>query len=152
LPDDWTLPAEWRRWTHIHFEATDEAIDRSARRFHIHHRKPGREAKFRAAGGSWFHAWQMWCCAERNFAPRTDGIPRLGNAEQLKANQRLTVQKFVESGGKHWWGSGPRPGEPGCRIPLDILAEFGFAPTDATVLEFPRRSRSTTVVPKQATN
>jgi hypothetical protein len=152
LPDDWTLPADWRRWTRIHFKATDEVVTRSAARFHARYRRPGWEAKIRDAG-SWFAAWQMWCYRERDFTRRTNDQPAAGaddDAALVREDERRKLRAFVEKG---FWPAifGSRPDEPGCRIPPDILAEFGLGPvlspaagplggatTNATVIEFRR--------------
>jgi hypothetical protein len=146
LPDDWTLPTEWRRWTHIHFKATDDAITRSAARFHTYYRRPGWEAKIRDAG-SWIAAWKMWCHRERDFIRRTiDQVPGAdSHASLVREDQRRTVRAFVGMG---FWPAifGPRPDEPGCRIPPDILAEFGFGP----VIGGPTVCRSPTGIARAA--
>ena len=42
---------------------------------------------------------------------------------------RFMVQRFMDQG--DWEARGPEPGKPGCPVPSDILAEFGFsAPGD----------------------
>jgi hypothetical protein len=126
LPENWTLRTDWHQWAKATFDATDDAITKAALKFHAHS-----AAKPRSAD-AWFKAWQKWCMNERGFHLRTNDVGAAADkAARVREHEHLKVKAFVESGGKRWpLPFGPRPDEPGCTIPPDILAKFGFGRAD----------------------
>jgi hypothetical protein len=115
LPHGWSLPMEWRDWTNGNFNATAEALGRSARKFHFC------KAEDTHSASGWLKAWQLWCHSEHSFAIRSTG----GNAPATSGLPdeawRVHVQGFRKSG--YWHPHlGPNPDQPGCRAPAQILA------------------------------
>jgi hypothetical protein len=86
-------------------------------------------AKPDGLSADWEASWRRWLDRATQFAsrrePQTDRIQRewAPSEEPWPMRVRVLVEK------KMWldqWG--PRPGRNGCRVPAEILRQFGYAP------------------------
>lgn len=96
-------------------------------RFKLHHASKG------TLMADWDKAWQYWCRNEKNFSRPT---PTRFSSTSGNAGATPTIQHDTEDQwrgrirgwrpGKFWHRSdwGPEPGQPGCRVPKPILADW----------------------------
>lgn len=105
------------------------ALDAEVEKFRNHHLSHGSRM------ADWDAAWRTWFRKAVEFAPRGRPQPTKPNghrtvAEQQAIQHRAHLRALKDHG--TWmplWG--PRPGEPGCNIPVDILREFNLQPEEA---------------------
>ena len=123
LPQDWTLPDEWRQLARKEFEATDEQIERLGKRFHHYYRHVAMPKARRCH--NWPAKFRQWCLQdlpEKKLAGQT--YPPDGLSDDAWSAQ---VKFWVET---RFWNPaiGPAPNEAGCRAPHPVLEKFGLAP------------------------
>lgn len=83
LPDDWTLPDDWREWVRVNCPAAgDAAIDREALKFgNYWQSKAGQQA----AKLDWRKTWQNWCLTAFATAPLRNPVPAVAQPGRARA-------------------------------------------------------------------
>jgi len=61
IPDDWTLPDEWRKWTQEKLKWTGVSVTTEGEKFHDYHLMHG------SLMASWVAAWRTWCRRAQSF-------------------------------------------------------------------------------------
>src|SRR5262249_54583995 len=102
------------------FEATDQQLEKVAKRFHNHYRNLAKPRDRRS--DNWFAKLRQWCLTD--LLPRSPDSSSSGLSEDAWAAQ---VKFWLES---NFWhpGNGPAPNEIGCRVPHSVLEKFGLGP------------------------
>ncbi|WP_271083491.1 hypothetical protein [Brevundimonas sp. NIBR11] len=80
----------------------------------------------------WDACWRTWARRAIAKAPRTAAASLAGRRTTPEADRwRRWVREFRSN--RYWPtdDAGPRPGSPDCRVPPEILAEFGITPPAA---------------------
>lgn len=132
LPDDFPT-ADLIEAAAAKFEAEGVRVNatREAQRFRDHHLSKGKTFK------DWAAAWRTWTSNAIDFATRDGNVISLADRAPADPGFQLRVWR---TWAQDWldhplqWREherGPRPNEPGCRIPAEILAEFGLKPIQA---------------------
>lgn len=121
LPKDWMLSEDERRDVRAEFDATDEEIERLARRFQNHYWNIAKPKDRRRE--NWFAQFRQWCLED---LPMRKGSGQADIEEGFTDDAWCTHVKFwVEH---NIWndGIGPAPDKAGCRVPKRILDQFGL--------------------------
>jgi hypothetical protein len=120
LPADWRLPDDWRRTLLTEFDATDQQLEKLAKRFHNHYRNLAKLRDRRTE--NWFAKLRQWCL--RDLSLRS---PDSSSSELSEDAWAAQVKFWLES--RFWHpGIGAAPNEIGCRVPHSVLAKFGLGP------------------------
>ena len=121
LAEDWALPQDWRDRLREEFEATNEQLEKLAKRFHNHYRNIAKPKDRRRE--NWFAQLRQWCLDD---LPARKGGGLAHPPEEFPDEVWCAHVKFwVEH---QFWndGIGPAPDKPGCRAPQRILEQFGL--------------------------
>ena len=127
IANGWTLPEAWRVWARQEHPAVDLA--RQAEQFRDYWlAKAGKDG----AKLDWFATWRNWVRRAEEYAAKSPGRAEdISLAERNDANWRKRAAAAAKCGMATGWPEevyGPRPGQPGCEMPADIVAEYGLAP------------------------
>jgi len=81
----------------------------------------------------WPAAWRTWIGNSIERAPRLTNVVRLHEATPDEEHQRRKHRVWMADWRRapNQWDHqrrGPKPDEPGCQIPLEIMREFGYVP------------------------
>lgn len=119
IPDDFDLTAE--RLEYAKSQGCADPTD-TFNRFKLHHASKGTLML------DWDKAWQYWCRNEKNFQSGARGAQKTGAARTETAEHDTDDQWRARLRGfdpkKPWtWNPfwGPKPGEPGCFVPKDLM-------------------------------
>lgn len=126
LPDGWKLPQEGVEYARKH-GFYDRKISDMVEDFSNHHRSRGNRMV------NWNLAWQTWVRNQVKFAGKRGPIdaglfsaPPPPPPDNRSGTYRIAVEAWAKS--RTWnHALGPEPGEPGCRVPAEILREFRVA-------------------------
>ena len=128
IPDDFEISEETLAWA-ITKLGTNDAVDRSVKRFHNHFLQlDGTRAKCR----DWNARLRNWIDDDASKKSQADGVARLGRSaeanEPTDGAWDAALSVFVKFGRwtKHVDQFGPAPGEPGCRVPRNLLAKHSI--------------------------
>ena len=127
IANGWTLPEAWRVWARQEHPAVDLA--RQADQFRDHWlAKAGKDG----AKLDWFATWRNWVRRAEEYRAKSPGRAEdISLADRNDANWRKRAAAAAKCGMATGWPEevyGPRPGQPGCEMPADIVAEYGLAP------------------------
>lgn len=97
-------PVAWREW----------------QKFINHHRSKG------SLMADWSAAWRTWCMNWRRFAEERGEIAPTSPCEKDVRPPEFWRKALAAYKGRSFWPSslGPEPGQPGCVVPKEIIAEF----------------------------
>lgn len=113
MTQDWMPSAETTQWAKERLAISDAQLEAKARKFRSHAlAKPRRVTDWEAGFRDWL---------AKDFPERSP--QQIAPAAPTPERQRLWMTGWLKFG--HWpVGAGPRPGEAGCQIEPEILAEF----------------------------
>lgn len=102
---------------------------REAQRFRDHNLAKGKLFKdWRAAWRTWVNNAIAWAPEDAKVVPISPADPELE-----KSIYRRLMKYFLDGDPWNREARGPRPDEPGCRIPPEIMAEFSYVPGQKAV-------------------